>query len=265
MSVGAGQGVLRAWVTGASVWAAGLRGWAEAGPVLAGKQPYVTGGLDVPAPTILSSTERRRTSRVTRLALAAASDAVAQSGIAPAQLRPVFGSANGDGTTVSSILEALSRPAGQVSPTQFHNSVHNAAAGYWSIGTASAQPALCLGCHDSTWAAALLAALAETRAGTPVLLVVYDAALPPPLDAVRPTADAFAAALVLSPTKDGVPIAARHVAEPGETWPLDPSLHALFRGNPAARALPVMAALAAGRATPLSAAYLEGRLDIEVG
>ncbi len=60
-----------------------------------------------------------------------------------------------------------------MSPTQFHNSVHNAAAGYWSIAHGSRQPATCLGAHDWTWAAALLKAVAEVAAtGAPVLLVL---------------------------------------------------------------------------------------------
>ena len=50
-----------------------------------------------------------------------------------------------------------------VSPTQFHNSVHNTAAGYWSIATGSQQPTTCLACHDATAAAALLKAMAEVR------------------------------------------------------------------------------------------------------
>ena len=59
------------------------------------------------------------------------------SGLPYTTLRPVFASGNGDGITVGAILEMLTKPDGFVSPTQFHNSVHNAAAGYWSIGTGS--------------------------------------------------------------------------------------------------------------------------------
>lgn len=247
------------------MFAPGLQGWDDARPVLAGERPYLPTELTPPMPTVLSATERRRTGRVTRLALAAAADAVAQAGLPPGSLRPVFGSANGDAVTVSAILDALSRPDGAVSPTQFHNSVHNAAAGYWSIGHASGQPAISLGCFDSTWAAALLTAAAEVRASqAPVLLVAYDAEMPPPLDAVRPTAVPFGAALVLVPDAGWASLRIRHEAEPGGTLPANPALHGLFHGNPAARALPLLEHLAAGRSGSLSAGYLDGHLLVEV-
>ena len=78
-------------------------------------------------------------------------------------------------------------------PTAFHSSVHNAAAGYWSIAMASRQPATCLGCHDWTWAASLLKVMADVAAdGEPVLLCCYDH----PLAALRPTMAAFGVGLV---------------------------------------------------------------------
>ena len=218
-----------------------------------------------PAPAVLSPTERRRTGRVTRLALAAATDAVASSGLHAAELRTVFGSGNGDPVTVTTILDALSQPDGAVSPTQFHNSVHNAAAGYWSIGHGSTQPATSVGCFDSTWAASLLAAMAELRAAqAPVLLVAYDVEMPAPLSAVRDTDVAFGAALVLHPDSGWARLTVRHDAEAGETLPADPAFHPLFRANPAARALPLMEHLAARRSGELSAGYLDGQLRISI-
>ena len=250
---------------GVSVWGPGLAGWAAAREVLAGERPYLPASVSPPAPELLSSTERRRASRVTRLALAAAAEAEAASGVPAAALRPVFGSSNGDPVTVTAILDTLTRTDGAVSPTQFHNSVHNAAAGYWSIGHGSAQPATSLGCFDSTWAASLLAAMAEVRAAqAPVLLVAYDIEMPAPLSAVRDTHEAFGVALVLAPDDGWARLTVRHKPEPGETLPADPALHALFRANPAARALPLLEHLAAGRSGELSAGFLDGRLHVSV-
>ncbi len=131
----------------------GCRDGPRAGRCWPARRPG-TGEVVLPPPAILSATERRRTGPVARLALAVATEAAAASGLPPPSLRPVFGSGNGDAITVGAILDALSRPDGFVSPTQFHNSVHNAAAGYWSIGTGSGRPATCLGCHDWTFGAA---------------------------------------------------------------------------------------------------------------
>ena len=135
-----------------SVWGPGLEGWAASRPVLAGAMPYEPRLSPPPVPTILAPTERRRTGPVVRLALAvaqeAAQGAASSSGLPPGSLRSVFGSSNGNGVVVGGILEALAAAQeGErvVSPTAFHNSVHNAAAGYWSIATAGQQPATCLG------------------------------------------------------------------------------------------------------------------------
>ena len=135
-------------VLGVSVWGPGLEGWGASRAVLAGHADYVRRDVAAPAPTMLAATERRRTGPVVRLALEVAREAAASSGLDAAGLRSVFASSNGDGVVVGGILDAMARAApGErvVSPTQFHNSVHNAAAGYWSIAMGSRAPATCVG------------------------------------------------------------------------------------------------------------------------
>jgi 3-oxoacyl-(acyl-carrier-protein) synthase len=157
---------MRAAIAGVAVWGPGLPDWPAGRPA-------------VPVPDFLSPTERRRAGVAVRVALAVAQQAAAMAGLAPADLRSLFATANGDGALVHGILETLAtpgRPAGHpLSPTQFHNSVHNAAAGYWTIGHGATRPASCLGCHDASFATALLKAVAEVAVeAEPVLLCVYD-------------------------------------------------------------------------------------------
>jgi len=265
---------LAAGIIGVSVWGPGLEGWAASQPILAGAVPYVPRASPSPVPAILPATERRRTGPVVRLALATAHEAALSSGLPPGSLRSVFGSSNGDGVVVGGILEELAAAPGNervVSPTAFHNSVHNAAAGYWSIATAGQQPATCLGAHDWTWAAALLKAVADVAAdGEPVLLCCYDHPLPAPLAALRPTASAFGVGLVLAPRGTGSPIAVIRVGyggvppKPGAWAPRNPALHALAAGNAAAQSLRLLETLALGTADRHAVAYLDGRLDIEL-
>ena len=261
---------LAASVLGLSVWGPGLEGWQASRPILAGETSYEPRPSPAPAPSILPPNERRRTGPVTRLALTVAQEAANASGLAPGALRSVFGSGNGDGTTVGSILDALARTqAGErgVSPTQFHNSVHNAAAGYWSIANASRQPATCLGAHDDTWPATLLTAMVETVSErAPVLLCCYDHPLPPPLDSLRPTGAAFGAGLVLAPMVAGRPsLRVAYSSAPGAAGkPLPPGLDALARCNAAAQALPLLSALARGGAETLAVPYLGGHLSVTV-
>jgi hypothetical protein len=232
----------------------GLPGWAASEAVLAGRASWAMADVAAPPPAILPATERRRTSQVVRLALAVAAEATADDP-ARAELETIFASANGDGATVGAILEALHAPEVAVSPTQFHNSVHNAAAGYWHIAVGSTMPSLSLGGHDGAVAAGLLAAATATAVrGARVLLCAYDAPLPPPLDAARPTGLPLAAALVLCPGPSAdarARLELRYVAGPApEAAPAD-ALDALAAGNPAARALPLLRALAARRAATI--------------
>ncbi|MBV8913810.1 MAG: beta-ketoacyl synthase chain length factor, partial [Acetobacteraceae bacterium] len=151
-----------------------------------------------------------------------------------------------------------------VSPTQFHNSVHNAAAGYWSIATGSRQPLTCIGCHDDTWPASLLAAMAEVACtGEPVLLCCYDHPLPAPLQAVRPTGPLFGLALVLGQEGRGASLAVEHRPGSARAPMLDPPLDTIAPGNPAAASLPLLAAVARARPRGHDLPYLDAHLRLE--
>ncbi len=262
---------LQASILGVSVWGPGLEGWAASRAVLSGAVPYQPRASVPPAPSILGATERRRTGPVIRLALTVAQDAAAQAEerwhLAPASLRSVFGSSNGDGVVVGTILDAMARGAeGErvVSPTQFHNSVHNAAAGYWTIAHGSRQPATCLGAHDWTWAASLLKAMVEVVSEQcPVLLCCYDHPLPPPLDVLRPTGAAFAVGLVLGPVVAGAPRLQVEWRSGGCAHAVLPVGLDTLRGmNAVAGSLPLLAGLAAEATVSHAVPYLDGHLAV---
>jgi hypothetical protein len=261
---------MEAVIRGVSVWGPGLEGWASSQPVLAGARAYVVGDAGPPLPTLLSATERRRTGAAARLALIVAQQASEMAGIAPGAIPSVFATSNGDGAVVHTILQALAedRP---VSPTQFHNSVHNTAAGYWSIATGSQQATSCLAGHDGTAAVALLKAMAEIAVeGRTLLLCIYDVPLPAPLDAQHPTSASFGAGLVLAPADSPGALAritVRHASRPpmqGSTAPRLPPLRGLARGNPAARMLRLLEALARREADDFAMALPDGRLEVSV-
>ena len=58
----------------------------------------------------------------------------------PATLPSVFASTHGDLAITDYMCETLATDPTAVSPTKFHNSVHNAAAGYWTIGAGCVRP-----------------------------------------------------------------------------------------------------------------------------
>ncbi len=104
----------------------------------------------------------------------------------------------------------------------------------------------------------------------PVLLCVYDATLPEPLRAKRPTGPPFAAAFVLAPERGARALARIEVghhadAAAGEDErPLTEALRPLAAANPAARSLRLLEHLARGTAARISAPLLDGRVDIAV-
>ena len=111
--------------------------------------------------------------------------------------RPSSPPPGGDGQNCHEICQALASAERQLSPTRFHNSVHNAAAGYWSIADrcdAGLECPVRLRCELRRRAAR--GADARWRSSSAaVLLIAYDATYPEPLFAVRPIPDAFAVAL----------------------------------------------------------------------
>jgi hypothetical protein len=79
------------------------------------------------------------------------------------------------------------------------------------------------------------------------LLIAYDAAAPEPLNTARPILGTCAVALVLRPARNAGATATLTLAPaPGapETTLADPALERLRAGNPAARSLPLLHALA---------------------
>ena len=261
---------MEAFVRSVSVWGPGLQGWSASQPILAGGRDYVASDASPPLPALLSATERRRTGLAARLALSVAQQASEMARIAPGAIPSVFATANGDGAVVHSILEALAAEQ-PVSPTLFHNSVHNTAAGYWSIATGSQQATNCVACHDSTAAVALLKAMAEVQTECrPLLLCAYDVPLPAPLYASRPTSGSFGVGFVLTPEggdRDLARLSVRYdgtMSPSGSEMPRLPPLRGLASGNPAARMLRLLESLALGVADEFSMALLDGRVEVRV-
>jgi hypothetical protein len=258
------------FVRGVSVFGPGLPSWAAGRSALRGEAAFSPELPPVPLPTLLAPNERRRSGLPTRLAFAVGTEATAISGLSPASLPCIFASSNGEGAVVHGLLECLAGPDRHVSPTQFHNSVHNAVAGYWSIGTCSMQPVTCLACHDWTFATALVQAVASCRAQhRAVLLCVYDAPIPLPLGAGRHTEFPFAVALVLSPEHaDGSLARLRLRLDDGtpasDDPPRHPGLRALVPGNAAARSLRLLESLARQEEDRFLLGMLEGCAAVEL-
>ncbi len=247
--------------------APGLASWAEGRAVLAGERAFERQPLPAPQPATLPPNERRRAPLGVRLALQAAEQAMGPGASRAAELATVFATSDADMDVVHRLCVALAEDSRSVSPTDFHNSVHNAASGYWSIGARARGPSTTLSAHDFTFAAGLREAVAlATVDATDVLLVAFDVSPPPPLLAARPVPCPAALALWLCRREPDRALARLSLA--GESAPLLPEpdsampeagLEALRRSNPALRALPLLRAIARRESTRVALPAHDGQ------
>src|SRR5215472_16389733 len=113
---------LQASIEGIGVLGPGLPDWPVTAQVLTAAAPWAPAPTVLPAAVRLPSAERRPT---------------------------VFTSSGGDGENCHEMCEVLATPERQLSPTRFHNSVHNAPAGYWGIATGATAAANSLCAYDA--------------------------------------------------------------------------------------------------------------------
>jgi hypothetical protein len=157
---------IRAW----SAWAPGVeraddwRRWAE--------KPFALSTDGTPQLASIPPMQRRRFSRVSRMALQVALDVLPPDGAQ--ELSTVFASRHGEATASIALLQDIAREL-PLSPTTFSHSVHNTAAGLFSIATASAQASSSIAAVHDTFGCGLVEALGLCeRRRRPTLLVVAD-------------------------------------------------------------------------------------------
>jgi hypothetical protein len=235
-------------VEGVALWLERLPGWELARAAIRGETEVPAGIAPRPAPTLLAPTERRRAPDTVAIALEVASKACAAAGRDPARLASVFASTHGDLAISDYLCETLATTPTLMSPTKFHNSVHNAAAGYWTIGNTCMAPATALTAFHHTFASGLLEALLQVECEqAPVLFVAYDIPSRGPMATMTESRGLVGAALVLAPD-DG---AAAHARLAWNTVPgavtssiAGEPLASLCAGNPMARGMGLFEALA---------------------
>ncbi len=262
---------MRVGVAGIGLIAPGIDGWSQGGDLLRGAGGFDTqAGMPPLKPALLPPNERRRTTPLIKLALKSAQDALTGWSGDMAELATVFSSSGGDLEIVDKILTSLGMAGKPVSPTHFHNSVHNAPAGYWSIASGSHAPSTSLSAFDASFSAGLLEAATQVVIEQrPVLLVAYDIPPPAALHPFRPLLAPFGTALLLLPADaGGLKWRLELGLSQGEsdlTSMTDDAFENLRIGVPAARSLPMLELMAKGDAGVVGLEYLpDSRLDVAI-
>lgn len=240
---------LTAAVEGIGYWSRGLSDWNAARAYALGADADAASPAR-PSPQLLPANERRRAPETVAVALEVAAAACAAAARDPAALSSVFVSSHGDMAITDYMCATLASDPRAISPTRFHNSVHNAAAGYWTIGVGAMRPATALSALQAGFAQGLIEALAQLAAGEDaVLLAGYDGAGYGPLGAIAPSEGLLGAALVLGRAPRAGAPALHAWLGPAPTAPAARGrLHARDHGNASAPMLPLFDALAAGDA-----------------
>ncbi|MEE9411466.1 MAG: beta-ketoacyl synthase chain length factor [Methylococcales bacterium] len=128
--------------------------------------------LDV---SVIPAALRRRISLPAKLAINAALNACNRADVEAAETPSLFVSVGGEMVITDQLCLDLTKPVVHISPTQFHNSVHNTAAAYWSIVTGCQQASTAMAAGEQTIAMALVEAWGQlaTQGGN-LLLVCYE-------------------------------------------------------------------------------------------
>ncbi len=262
------NGRLEFSVEGIGAWTRGAPDWPALRAVLRGERTLRADAPVRPAGNGLPAAERRRAPDGVLLAVEVAAQAAAMAQRDPAGLPCVFASSFGEPAITDYVCATLARAPQELSPTKFHNSVLNAAAGYWTIATGCTAASSAVTAHLASFGAGLLEAAALASAdGGPVLFAACDVAAAGPLSDMIGTTLPFGAALVLAPRAHGARVAM--TLRPGEAGaPAAPqlALAAIAGDNPLnAHTLALLAALAGTQASSLSLPLAaELSLDMEI-
>ena len=257
-------------ITGIGVCATGMGSWTQAQSVLRSHESPALAPLPRLAPDCLPPVERRRANATTRLAISAAMQAI--EGMLPddvARMPTVFSSSDGDGEVLANMLAALAQQQVLLSPTLFHNSVFNAPAGYWSIGSRSRAASITVSAGPASFVAGLKEAHGQVLAtGAPVLYVAYESPFPAALASFARSTEPFACALRLAPV---APLGANgfgriEALRPGadqveQVAGPHADLLRCFAGSAAADALPLLCAIARRRRARIALPAIDGTLQ----
>lgn len=189
-------------IEGIGWWSPGVADWNSLASLLRAGGALPAGGDSKPPARVLPPNERRRAPELVLIACEVGAQACAMAARDAAQLPYVFTSMHGDLAITDAMCATLAGDPRELSPTKFHNSVHNAPAGYWTVATHchAASSAVCA--WRGSFAAGLLDAAVEALAeATPVLFVACEIAAQRPLSEVVHSPTSFGASLVLNPAR----------------------------------------------------------------
>lgn len=211
------NGMLTVHVDGIGWRSPGLADWAAARALLRdGGSPALLGASGA-SPAVLPPNEGRRAPETVRLACDVAGQACTMAAREPAHLPCVFASMHGDLAITEHMCMTLAANPLELSPTKFHNSVLNAAAGYWTVATQCHAASNALSASGASFAAGLFEAAVEAHANeAPILFTAYDVGACGALAGAMRAEASIGVAFVLNPERCAHTVAALRLRHDGD-------------------------------------------------
>lgn len=185
-------------LAGVGIWSERFASWDQFSAIVRGESVDMT---SQPQAKLIPPRDRRRASMFVRMAIEVMDHACRMGRVDPSSVATVFGSSLGDVEITDYMCSALAREPLSMSPTRFHNSVHNACSGYWSIATGAHWPANAVSAYDHSPAVALLeGAVLAIEERIPVLVAFQEARATHTFESIFPARNPLSIAMLLMQT-----------------------------------------------------------------
>jgi hypothetical protein len=239
---------MKIYINALSLITSGMSNNEEVVPFLTGVKNLQNEAFPKLTLDMLPINERRRTTLLIKLALNTAKTLLIDNNIKKAT-QLVFASSDSDMEITHKLCQSLAQEDKVISPTQFHNSVHNAPAGYFTIAKNIHTNATSISSGNETFGVGLLEAIVQTISEKmQTLLVAYDMKAPEPLNQKRNFKYSVGIGLKLSLKKEpdnigNIQFEIVSFESKKKNFCQNESLEKVRYGNPIGEGLPLLEAL----------------------
>jgi hypothetical protein len=179
------------------IWSERFADWQQFAAVVGGKPVAVE---PRPLAARIPAKDRRRAPLFVRMGIEVMDQACRTAAVDASSIATVFGSSLGDVEITDYLCRTVASEPRSLSPTRFHNSVHNACTGYWSIATGSHYSANAVSAYEYSPAMALLeGAVQASEERVPVLVTFQEPRATHAFESIFPAREPLAVALLLMP------------------------------------------------------------------
>jgi len=179
------------------IWSEQFADWQQFAAIVRGT-PVAVGPR--PLAERIPPKDRRRAPLFVRMGVEVMDQACRMAAVDASSVATVFGSSLGDVEITDYLCSTVAVEPRSLSPTRFHNSVHNACTGYWSIATGSHCSANAVSaCEHSPAMALLEGAIQASEERVPVVVAFQELRATHAFESIYPAREPLAVALLLMP------------------------------------------------------------------